>query len=148
MRNLIKPTFEDEKDKEFEEKVRKVVSKEISDRAKQDEIKSKVEDIKRVIQSKTEKEKSFCPECHEHILNISGSEAVCTGPNCGQKFLLQRKGSNIRKDYICTTCGHTMTKSEIEQYKDGKCPFCNVGEHVININWNNIHKIEKNIKRR
>ncbi len=147
---MVRPIFVDEEEEKIKEKIDKVVSEKLEELDK-NLIKSKIEKIKEITSKTINKNKesenitNVCPSC-EHKLEIHGTTAECTGPECGKKYLLTEKAKDQKKEYICATCGYTMTKKELDTIKDKTCPYCEVGTKVINIDWDGIHKIIKSKK--
>lgn len=85
-----------------------------------------------------------CPECgigHIHQLKESesggsGSGLVykCTGPNCGEEYVMISKNS----DFKCATCGVPIKRpSEGSKIQVSSCPFCS-GRKAAKFNWNGL----------
>jgi hypothetical protein len=141
MNQLVKPVFDYEEDESFNQKVLKLVDEKMQAEKKKD-VKDKLDEIRKTITHEhkpegVKPEISFvdCPTCKGHALQVKDDTAKCTGPNCGKEYLLVPK-SPIRKKYMCTKCGHTISKEEVEAVKKkDSCPLCNKGTSFLDINW-------------
>lgn len=154
----VEPVFKEDIDKSFEERVRQIVKEEhlnkIEDINRIAALKSRVKEIeKRSNVSKGLSEDKHehtdiedeCPTCKKGNLHVDDYDVTCK--DCGKEYLLTpRIEPNKRKDYICTTCGHTMTKEETKMVKDDVCPMCKKGKTMLDINWDDINDIVNRVK--
>lgn len=162
-----KVVFKDSVDRQLEDKVQDILNKKLSEREEQEKkrsVQDKLEAIKKTLVPRetpkevpktevdshvhtyvTEKvqseDGSDCPTCgpkgSKHTIKIVGRVAKCTGPDCGNEYLLEQRIKNPdksnRKDLLCTTCGHSMNEEEIKGKET--CPLCGIGKGVMKVNW-------------
>jgi hypothetical protein len=158
--------FKDTVDRQLEDKVQDILNKKLTEREEHEKkktVQDKLSAIKQtlipreipkpeiehihthVTEKVTEKEKpedgSDCPTCgpkgSKHTIKIVGRVAKCTGPDCGNEYLLEQKikkpDKSKRKDLLCTTCGHSMSEEDIKGKET--CPLCETGKQVMKVNW-------------
>jgi len=156
------PIFEDENEKKYIEKARLIAQEEIN-KQREHETQKSISDKVRKIKEQFDKPKkvdvhekhvdvgkvktddAFCPTCNKHNLHIHDNIAKCIGKDCGKEFMLLEKNPKDRMDYMCTSCGHTVSKKNaVELSKEDKlCPLCEKGDKFLEIDWDILNKRKK-----
>ena len=148
MNKVVTPVFQDDEEDIFNQKVMKLVEDRFT-AEKNKTVQDKLDTIRKTIENKPAHEHKAevdCPTCKGHTLQVNQDVAKCIGPNCGKEYLLVEKPkASVKKKYLCTTCGHTISKEEIDSVKTkDTCPLCNRGKSFVDINWGEIDNLMKN----